>query len=115
MYQTKEFTLILQEGDRVSIPELDRDDINYYYSIHTVMFLGNYEIISNVKINGNVISLPGGSVYNQTPVRLIEITTAPNGVLVIGKKTRKKLFNPLIVDLSVNDFMGSDYVDDYFE
>jgi hypothetical protein len=94
---------------------MDKDDINYYYTFHTLMFSGLPTELIRVRINGSIMEMPGGFVYNQTPINKLKVLTAPKGVILIGKKTRKTLFDPLIFDTSLNNFMQSGYIDDYLE
>jgi hypothetical protein len=93
MIQSQEYVVKLTQGQSTSIAALEAGDTGHTYNIHTVIFLGAYDDDSTVTINNIQMVLPGAFVYNQTSVRSISVTTSTNGVLLIGKKTKKALFN----------------------
>jgi hypothetical protein len=93
MIQSEEYVVKLTAGQSTSIAALEAADTGHTYNIHTMIILGSYNDNVDLTLNGNVIKLAGGFVYNQTPIRSIVLTTSTNGVLLIGKKTKKVLFN----------------------
>jgi len=92
MIQSQEYVVKLVQGQSTSIAALEAADTGHTYNIHTIIFLGSYNDDTEFVLNGNALKLAGGFVYNQTPIRSISITTSTNGVLLIGKKTKKTLF-----------------------
>jgi hypothetical protein len=92
MNQSREYVVKLTQGQSTSISALEQADTNHTYNIHTVIFLGGYNDETTLVLNGSTIKLAGGFIYNQTPIRSISITTSTNGVLLIGKTTKKTLF-----------------------
>lgn len=92
MNQVEIYTQKLAQGDSISLSALDAIDNNFYYTIHTIIFLGSYNNVTTLTLNGIEIKLGGGFVYNQTPIRSVSVTTSSEGVLLIGKKTKKTLF-----------------------
>jgi hypothetical protein len=115
MSQTKSFTIKLGQGESVDITSLNLDDVNFSYSFQTAILLGAYDELINVNINGIDIQLPGGFVYNHTPITTFSVTSSTNGVLLIGLKTKREIFGQYVNDMSINSFMFADYIDDYFE
>ncbi len=93
MIQSQEYVVKLIQGQSTSISALEASDTGHTYNIHTVIFLGGYDDDTTIVLNGIQMILPGAFVYNQTSIRSISITTSTNGVLLIGKKTKKALFN----------------------
>lgn len=116
MYQTDEYFIKLNQNDSLNINNLDNDDINYRYSIHTLIPLGSPSQLTTLIINGREVKIPGGFIYNTTPIEYLDIPISPEGVLIIGKKIRKTIFQPLLTieDVSENNYID-DYVDNYFE
>lgn len=93
MIQSQEYIVKLSAGQSTSTAALEAADTGHTYNIHTVIFLGLYDSGNDITLNGIQMVLPGGFVYNQTPIRSISVTTSPQGVLLIGRKTKKTLFN----------------------
>ena len=92
MIQTQIYRRKLAQGESVDIYQLDNNDTNFSYSIHTVITLGNFNDSHDVTINGIQMDLPGSFVFNHVPITNISVTTSTDGILIIGKKTRKTLF-----------------------
>lgn len=93
MIQTQLYTAKLTEGQTKTVKDLETAEPDYSFSIHTAIMLGNYDDLTTVVINGTSLDLPGAFVYNQTPIASISVTTSSHGVYIIGKKTKKQLFN----------------------
>jgi hypothetical protein len=93
MNQTQEYVVKLTAGQSTSIAALEAADTGHTYNIHTAIFLGTYDSGNDITINGIQMVLPGAFIYNQTSIRSISVTTSTDGVLLIGKKTKKSLFN----------------------
>lgn len=93
MIQSEIYYTKLTQGQSLNTITLDTNDDNFTYNIHTLIFLGTYASETTVNINGIEMLLSGGFVYNQTPIQTVSVVTSTHGVLVIGRKTRKKLFN----------------------
>jgi hypothetical protein len=104
----------LVENDTIDVSFMTLDDINFSYSIQTIIFLGGYDDLTEIEINDINVKLHGGFVYNQTPISKINVISSTYGVLIIGKKTKKDIFRPFINDTSFNNFVQSDYVNNYF-
>ena len=92
MIQAETYTIKLVQGDSLSVSGLEASDDKYYYSLHTLIFLGSYDNVTTLTLNGIQIKLPGGFVYNQTPIHSVNVTSAVEGVLLIGRKTKKQIF-----------------------
>lgn len=93
MIQTQEYVVKLIQGQSISTAALEAADTEHTYSFHTAILLGSYNDNVDFTLNGNTLRLAGGFVYNQTPIRSMSLTTSTHGVLLIGKKSKKTLFN----------------------
>jgi hypothetical protein len=114
MIQTEIYQLNLVSGDTIDTYFMDIDDLHHTYYFHTLIFLGSTNDLSKVVINGQTMELSGGFVYNQTPINTLEVLEAPKGVLLIGKKTKKVLFQTIPFDETFNTYVQSTYVYNYF-
>jgi hypothetical protein len=93
MIQTQEYVVKLTQGQSTSTKELGVADPEHTYSFHSMIILGSRTDDVDVVLNGNTLRLSAGFVYNQTSIRSVNVTTSAHGVLLIGKKTKKTLFN----------------------
>jgi hypothetical protein len=93
MNQSQVFRIKATSGQTISVSTLEAADTGYTYNIHTAIFLGANTDISTVVMDGISLTLGGSIVYNQTTINTIAITTSTYGVLLIGVKTRRTLFN----------------------
>jgi hypothetical protein len=93
MYQSELFRIKATSGQTISISTLEAADTGYTYNIHTAIFLGANTDTSTVVMDGILMTLGGSIVYNQTTINTITVNTSTHGVLLIGVKTRRTLFN----------------------
>lgn len=93
MIQTQLYTKKLNATESLSIKDLEAADTDHTYSFHTIIFLGNYSDLTTITLNGVELKLPGAFVYNQTPISSVVVDSSTDGIYVIGKKTKKFLFN----------------------
>jgi hypothetical protein len=93
MYQSELFRIKATSGQTISVSTLEAADTAYTYNIHTAIFLGANTDTSTVVMDGILMTLGGSTVYNQTTINRITINTSTHGVLLIGVKTRRTLFN----------------------
>jgi len=92
MIQTQVYTEKIISGGTQSIAALEAADTGHTYSIHSILFLGAYDDVTVLTVNGTQLHLPGAFVLNQYPINSVSVTTSPHGILLIGKKTKKQLF-----------------------
>jgi hypothetical protein len=93
MYQSELFRIKATSGQTISVGTLEAADTGYTYNIHTAIFLGTNSDASTVVMDGILMTLGGSIVYNQTTINTITVNTSTHGVLLIGVKTRRTLFN----------------------
>jgi hypothetical protein len=93
MNQSQVFRIKATSGQTISVATLEAADTGYTYNIHTAIFLGANSDTSTIVMDGISMTLGGSTVYNQTTINTIAITTSTYGVLLIGVKTRRTLFN----------------------
>ena len=93
MNQTELYLRKLAQGESTSIYALDASDTGYTHSIHTILIIGKYTDNSTITVNGIQMVFSGGMEIKQFPIISISADIAPEGILLIGKKTRKTLFN----------------------
>jgi hypothetical protein len=93
MNQSQVFRIKATSGQTISVSTLEDADTAYTYNIHTAIFLGANSDTSAVVMDGISMTMGGSTVYNQTTINTIAITTSTHGVLLIGVKTRRTLFN----------------------
>lgn len=93
MIQSEKYVVKLEQGESINVKSLNAGDTGNTYSIHTIIFLGDYADSTDIDLNGTSIRLPGAFVYNQTAVNTIDVTSSPHGILLIGSKTKRQLFN----------------------
>jgi hypothetical protein len=91
MNQSQVFRIKATSGQTISVSTLEAADTGYTYNIHTAIFLGSDT--STVVMDGISITMGGSTVYNQTTINTITVNTSTHGVLLIGVKTRRTLFN----------------------
>jgi hypothetical protein len=92
MIQTQVYTEKVTAGNSQSIAALEAADTGHTYSIHSIIFLGAYDDVTVLTVNGTQLDLPGAFVLNQYPINSVSVATSPHGVLLVGKKTKKQLF-----------------------
>ena len=115
MVQSQVYMVNIAEGETIDIKTLDANDINYNYTISTIIFLGATTNVTTIELDGIPVSFPGGCVFNQSVIKNITAITASEGVLLIGKKTRKTIFQPVLDPNDLQNDYLLDYVDDYFQ
>jgi hypothetical protein len=115
IYQTQSYIKKLTNGEAYDIKFSDLDDVNFNYSVHTVVILGNEKQRCVIELNGIQIKLSSGFVYNYTPIVKLRVIDAPFGILIIGNKTRKTLGDTNIFDDTFNLYGQSSYVPEYFQ
>jgi hypothetical protein len=93
MNQSELYLRKLAQGESTSIYALDASNTGYTHSIHTILILGTYSDSSTITANGIQMTFSGGMEIKQFPIVSISADVAPEGILLIGKKTRKTLFN----------------------
>jgi hypothetical protein len=93
MNQSQVFRIKATSGQTISVGALEAADTGYTYNIHTAFFLGANDDTSTVVMDGITMTIGGSTVYNQTTINTITVNTSTDGVLLIGVKTRRTLFN----------------------
>jgi hypothetical protein len=93
MIQAELYTEKLTSGGTQSVALLQAADTGHTYSIHSIIFLGAYDDVTTLTVNGTQLVLPGAFVLNQYPISSVSVTTSPHGVLLVGKKVKRQLFN----------------------
>lgn len=93
MNQSQVFRIKATSGQTISVSTLEAADTGYTYNIHTASFLGANSDTSTVVMDGITMTIGGSTVYNQTTINTITVNTSTHGVLLIGVKTRRTLFN----------------------
>lgn len=81
------------QGDTVTLAALELSNPDWIYGIHTVHILGEYTVVATLNINGITgIQLSGSSILNYMPITEITLTTSAKGVLLIGRRQKRKIF-----------------------
>jgi hypothetical protein len=120
MYNTEEFQILLNYGETASVNGFGNNTL-YGYNIHTAILISSRDLPVNLTVNGINITLPNSFVLNQFPIRTITLNTNNTNILLIGRKDRKIQFGEKTKfdnnnqDLTINNFVVEDYIDDYFE
>ena len=86
------FKLKLENNQSIDVNQLDLENPNFYHSIQCAIMVGNPTESINVILNGEDVVFPGGFVFNQIPIITLTVFSSTNGVLIIGKKTKKQIF-----------------------
>jgi len=86
-------TVKLMVGEEYDTAAIMQADTENTYSINTIIFLGKSTDITEITIDGIDLQLSGGFVLNQLNMNDIVINNSTYGVLLIGNKTKKTIFN----------------------
>jgi hypothetical protein len=93
MYIQDIFMKIVSQGETISTKELQQLDTEHTYVLHTFYVLGGYNEVARLTLNGIENIVFGGTTkYDTTPINTLTVNTSVSGVLVIGKKIKKKIF-----------------------
>lgn len=93
MNQSELFMQVVTSGETISTKTLETNDPQHYYTLHTFYVLGGYDKLTTLTLNGVSNIIFGGTTkYDTTPIVSLTINTSQNGVLVIGRKTKKTIF-----------------------
>ena len=93
MIQSEKYVVKLDQGDSINVNTLNSGDTGHTYGIHTMIVLGDYNDSTDMTLNGIALRMPGAFVYNHTAISTLNVTASTHGVLLIGSKTKRQLFN----------------------
>ena len=93
MIQSEKYVVKLDQGDSINTSTLNSGDTGHTYSIHSMIVLGAYENTTDMLLNGIDVRMPGAFIYNLTSISTLDITASTYGVLLVGSKTKRQLFN----------------------